>query len=91
MHEPISGGWLAMADDSDLIAAIYDAAIDPSRWDEVVKRIVIATKSVSGGLYVQQTDVAQLSATPRKNTIPFMKRSLLTFGTSTTPLLLLER
>ena len=39
-----------MADESDLIAAIYDAIIDPSRWDEVVKRIVEATKSVSGGL-----------------------------------------
>ena len=34
-----------MADDADLIAAIYDAIIDPSRWDEVVKRIVEATKS----------------------------------------------
>ena len=34
-----------MADDNDLIAAIYDAIIDPARWDEVVKRIVEATKS----------------------------------------------
>ncbi len=51
-----------MADDADLIAAIYDAAIDPSRWDEVVRRIVIATKSVSGGLFIQLADAADLSA-----------------------------
>jgi hypothetical protein len=36
--------------DGDLIAAIYDAIIDPSRWDEVVKRIVEGTKSFSGNL-----------------------------------------
>ncbi len=47
----------------DLIAAIYDAIIEPSGWDEVVKRIVEATKSFSGGLYVQQADAASLSAT----------------------------
>jgi hypothetical protein len=34
----------------DLIAAIYDVIIEPSRWDEVVNRIVEATKSMSGGL-----------------------------------------
>ena len=84
MHEPISGGWLAMADDSDLIAAIYDAAIDPSRWDEVVKRIVIATKSVSGGLYVQQTDVAQLSAT--HNFDPFYEKISVDFWHKHNPL-----
>jgi DNA-binding CsgD family transcriptional regulator len=49
--------------DGDLIAAIYDAVIDPSRWDEVVKRIVEATKSVSGGLHILQPDAASLSAT----------------------------
>ena len=49
--------------DGDLIAAIYDAIIDPSRWDEVVKRIVEATKSVSGGLHILQPDAAGLSAT----------------------------
>jgi hypothetical protein len=37
--------------DSDLIAAIYDAIIDPSRWDEVVKRIVEATKSFRATLF----------------------------------------
>ena len=46
----------------DLIAAIYDAIIDPSRWDEVVKRIVEATKSMSGGLLVRSADAAHLSA-----------------------------
>ena len=49
--------------DGDLIAAIYDAIIEPSGWDEVVKRIVEATKSFSGGLYVHQADAAHLSAT----------------------------
>jgi hypothetical protein len=39
-----------MAGDTDIIAAIYDAIIEPSGWDEVVKRIVEATKSFSGGL-----------------------------------------
>jgi hypothetical protein len=45
-----------------LIAAIYDAIIDPSRWDEVVKRIVEATKSISAGLLVRSGDAAHLSA-----------------------------
>ncbi|MGH6813208.1 MAG: helix-turn-helix transcriptional regulator [Methylocella sp.] len=48
--------------DGDLIAAIYDAAIEPSGWDEVVKRIVEATKSVSGGLLTRQVDAANLTA-----------------------------
>jgi hypothetical protein len=52
-----------MAGDTDIIAAIYDAIIEPSGWNEVVKRIVEATKSVSGGLYIQQADAAHLSAT----------------------------
>lgn len=51
-----------MADDIDLIAAIYDAIIDPSRWEEVVRRIVEATKSVSGAFNIQQADAASLSA-----------------------------
>jgi hypothetical protein len=41
-----------MADDTDLIAAIYDVAIDPAGWDDVVKRIVAATGSISGALIV---------------------------------------
>ncbi len=49
--------------EDDLVAAIYDAVIEPSGWDEVVRRIVEATKSFSGGLYVQQADAAHLSAT----------------------------
>jgi hypothetical protein len=48
---------------SDLVAAIYDAIIEPSGWDEVVKRIVEATKSSNGGLYIQTADAAHLSAT----------------------------
>lgn len=50
-----------MADDTDLIAAIYDAIIDPSGWEEVVKRIVTATKSIAGGISIR-ADAAQLTA-----------------------------
>jgi DNA-binding CsgD family transcriptional regulator len=40
------------------------AIIEPSGWDEVVKRIVEATKSVAGGVHVLlQADAASLSAT----------------------------
>jgi hypothetical protein len=54
---------MAISDSGDdLIAAIYDAIIDPCGWDEVVKRIVEATKSMRGGLLIQQTDAAHLSA-----------------------------
>jgi len=49
-------------DDLILIAAIYDAIIDPSRWDEVVKRIVEATKSFSGNLVLQQVGAGNLTA-----------------------------
>ena len=54
-----------MADDIDLIATIYDAIIDPSNWDEFVKRIVEATKSVSGIGFAHLADIntAQLTAT----------------------------
>ena len=46
----------------ELIATLYDAVIDPSRWDEVVKRIVEATKSFSGNLVLQQADAGNLTA-----------------------------
>jgi DNA-binding CsgD family transcriptional regulator/PAS domain-containing protein len=46
----------------DLIAAIYDAIIEPSGWDDVVRRIVEATKSVAGGLFTRLADAADLSA-----------------------------
>lgn len=46
----------------DLTAAIYDAVIDPAGWDEVVKRLVEATKSVSGLVFVHTRDTANLSA-----------------------------
>jgi hypothetical protein len=49
--------------DGDLIAAIYDAIIEPSSWDDVVRRIVDATKSVRGCLLIHQTDAAHVSAT----------------------------
>jgi hypothetical protein len=34
-----------MADDIDLLGAIYDTIIDPSGWDGVVRGIVQATNS----------------------------------------------
>jgi PAS domain-containing protein len=51
-----------MAEGSDLIAAIYDAVIDPSGWEGIVKRIVKATKSAAGGIIIQLEDSAYLSA-----------------------------
>ena len=78
-----------MADDNDLIAAIYDAIIDPSGWDEVVKRIVEATKSVSGGLIVQQADAAHVSAT--HNIDPFMPMHMSRLSTSKPPCRRCER
>ncbi len=42
----------------DLIAAIYDVIIEPSGWDEVVNRIVEATKSMSGGLLKEEANAA---------------------------------
>ncbi|MGH6851944.1 MAG: helix-turn-helix transcriptional regulator, partial [Methylocella sp.] len=48
--------------DENLIAAIYDAIIDPSRWDEVVKRIVEDTKSFSGNLVLQEPGSGKLTA-----------------------------
>ncbi|MGH6863319.1 MAG: hypothetical protein ACRECN_03450 [Methylocella sp.] len=48
--------------EGDLIAAIYDAIIDPSGWEEVVKRIVEATKSFSGNRLLRQADAGSLTA-----------------------------
>jgi DNA-binding CsgD family transcriptional regulator len=48
--------------DGDLVAAIYDSIIEPSGWDEVVKRIVEATKSFSGNLVLQQAGAGSLTA-----------------------------
>ncbi len=45
-----------MADRTDLIAAIYDAVIDPSDWDNVIGRIVRATGSVGGVIGIHQVD-----------------------------------
>ena len=42
--------------------AIYDSIIEPSGWDEVVKRIVEATKSFSGNLVLQQAGAGSLTA-----------------------------
>jgi DNA-binding CsgD family transcriptional regulator len=48
---------------AEILASIYDAVLDPSRWDEVVGRIVRATNSVSGTLAVHQADSIHLSST----------------------------
>jgi hypothetical protein len=54
---------MAISDSGDdLIATIYDAIIDPFRWDEVVKRIVEATKSFSGNLVLHQADAGSFTA-----------------------------
>jgi DNA-binding CsgD family transcriptional regulator len=45
-----------MARETDLIAAIYDAAIDPAGWDEVLRRIVEATNSISGVILSHHID-----------------------------------
>jgi hypothetical protein len=74
-----------MAGDLDLIAAIYDAALDPSRWDEVVRRIVEATKSVSGGLFMQEGNAGQLSAL--HNVDPFYDKAYVEFWHKHNPLL----
>src|SRR5690349_10465361 len=57
-----------MADDTDLIAAIYETIIDPSGWDDVVKRIVEATKSVAGGIVIHAEGSGQTLA-------PHLKRA----------------
>jgi DNA-binding CsgD family transcriptional regulator len=51
-----------MADDIDLIAAIYDTIIDPSGWEAAIKRIVAATNSTSGALIVHKTDAVHFTA-----------------------------
>jgi DNA-binding CsgD family transcriptional regulator len=51
-----------MAETTDLIAAIYDSIIEPSRWDEVVRRIVEDTGSFSGNLVLQHPDAGSFTA-----------------------------
>jgi DNA-binding CsgD family transcriptional regulator len=51
-----------VADKTDLIAAIYDAIIDPPQWDDIVKRIVEKTKSFQGNLVLQQPGAGSLTA-----------------------------
>ena len=84
MYDAVLAGGCAIADDADLIAAIYDAIIDPSRWDEVVKRIAEATKSMSGVLLVQDTDAVQLSTT--HNVDPYYAKGYVEFWHQHNPL-----
>jgi DNA-binding CsgD family transcriptional regulator len=42
-----------MPDESDLIAAIYDASINTAGWGEVVRRLVEATRSIAGGIIIR--------------------------------------
>jgi DNA-binding CsgD family transcriptional regulator len=51
-----------MINDSDLIAAIYNAVLDPSGWEEIVGRVVQATKSAAGFLANRGTDAGELTA-----------------------------
>ncbi|MGQ0445219.1 MAG: hypothetical protein ACT4O2_08875 [Beijerinckiaceae bacterium] len=46
----------------ELIAAVYDAIIDPSGWEDVVKRTVEATNSLSGNLVLQLPCAGSLTA-----------------------------
>ncbi len=46
----------------DLIAAIYDTVIDTSRWEEVVRRIVEATKSTAGAVITHEINAAHRTA-----------------------------
>ena len=52
-----------MVDDAALIAAIFDAILDPSGWEEVVKRTVEATKSAAGFIAVRRQNAGELFAT----------------------------
>jgi len=47
---------------SEILAAIYDAVLDPSGWDDVVARIVAGTNSVSGSIAIRRADSIHLSA-----------------------------
>jgi hypothetical protein len=60
----------------DLIAAIYNSIIEPAGWDGVVKRIVEATKSVSGWLSIKLADEEHLPG--QHNIDPFYADSLAT-------------
>lgn len=51
-----------MADDTDLIAAIYEASIGPTGWDAVVKRIAELTKSIGGALVTHGVDAVHLTS-----------------------------
>lgn len=47
---------------AEILTAIYDAVLEPSRWDEVVGRIVAATNSVSGSIAIRRSGSIHLSA-----------------------------
>jgi hypothetical protein len=60
IRDVIAGATMPGQDSSgDLIAAIYDAVIDPSRWEEIVRRIVVVTKSMNGGVLIQPSTVLE--------------------------------
>lgn len=46
---------------AEILTAIYDAVLDPSHWDEVARRIVAGTNSVSASLAIQRGDTVELS------------------------------
>lgn len=64
-----------MKSELGLIEAIYDAAINPSRWGEVVERIVKATNSFAGGLHVQQQGAVNRGAS--YNVDPFWEKAYI--------------
>jgi len=56
--------------DTGLIAAIYDCLIEPSRWEEVIKRIACRTRSLGGGLLTHRAD-GTAHVTAKCNIDPF--------------------
>jgi hypothetical protein len=74
-----------MAGDLDLIAAIYDTIIDPSGWEDVIKRIVEATKSMSGGLFIQKGNTPHPLAV--HNVDPFQEKAYVETWHKHNPLL----
>jgi DNA-binding CsgD family transcriptional regulator len=53
---------VANGDGGTVIAAIYDAILEPSGWECAIKRIVAASNSISGALIVHKTGAVHFTA-----------------------------
>jgi DNA-binding CsgD family transcriptional regulator len=74
---------------ADLIAAIYDTILDPTRWDEITGRIVARTNSVSGSLAIQRGNSFELAAA--HNMDPFYLEAYAKNWATNNPLELFKR